>query len=368
VEGYGRVFPNAWGISQGDGHDNTYIHNDVYDGYHAAIGICQCTSVMPASGGVYNNTISFNRVYNLLQGIMNDAGSLYIAAGNAVFTAAGNQILNNIVHDVNDASALDGSSGQAVCPTGLPCDGYGGHGIYLDTQTGLVDVENNLVYRVSDADLNFPMTPPAPNEENTVQNNIFAFARLAVINDGDPYPTGSVPPGPIQTFIAKSNIFYFDRNYTSSPSFTVQGGCTYSGGFIYPDYQLWESNLYWRTDGAFASDAMAFHVQPLPGADSPCTSNTAKWTFYTFAGWQKQPPTTMPLPLNPGEDMGSVVKNPGFSNAAYPVDDYRFPGGSPGVNFVVFDLSRIGRSDPVVFPPVVPGTFVTATFNPATDF
>jgi hypothetical protein len=109
VEGYGRVFPNAWGISQGDGHDNTYIHNDVYDGYHAAIGICQCTSVMPASGGAYNNTISFNRVYNLLQGIMNDAGSLYIAAGNAVFTAAGNKILNNIVHDVNDASALDGS-------------------------------------------------------------------------------------------------------------------------------------------------------------------------------------------------------------------------------------------------------------------
>jgi hypothetical protein len=367
VEGYGRVFPNAWGISQGDGHNNAYTHNDVYDGYHAAIGICQCTSVMPASGGVYNNTISFNRVYNLQQGIMNDAGSIYIAAGNAVFTAAGNQILNNIVHDVNDASALDGSPADAVCPTGLPCDGYGGHGIYLDTQTGLVDVENNLVYRVSDADLNFPMTPPAPNEENTIQNNIFAFARLAAINDGDPYPTGSVPPSAIQTFVAKSNLFYFDRSYTSSPSFTVQGGCTYSGGFIYPDYQLWESNLYWRTDGAFATDAKAFHVQPLAGADSPCTDNTAKWTFYTFAGWQQQPPTTTPPP-NPGEDVGSVVQNPGFANPAYPADDYRLPGGSPGVGFVVFDLSRIGRSNPVILPPPIAGTFVTATFNPAKDF
>jgi hypothetical protein len=73
----------------------------------------------------------------------------------------------------------------------------------------LTDVENNLVYRVSDADLNFPMTPPAPNEENTVQNNIFAYARLAVINDGDPYPSGTVPPSPIQTFVAKEQHILF---------------------------------------------------------------------------------------------------------------------------------------------------------------
>jgi hypothetical protein len=38
------------------------------------------------------------------------------------------------------------------------------------------------------------------------------------------------------------------------------------------------------------------------------------------------------------------------------------------VGFVVFDLSRIGRSDPLILPPPIAGTFVTATFNPATDF
>lgn len=105
VEGYGRVFPNAWGIAQGDGHDNTYTHNDVYDGYHTAIGACQCTGLVPNSHGTFNNTISFNHAYNLFQGIMNDAGSLYFGVGNAVFTAAGNKILNNKVHDVSDASA-----------------------------------------------------------------------------------------------------------------------------------------------------------------------------------------------------------------------------------------------------------------------
>ena len=45
-------------------------------------------------------------------------------------------MLNNKVHDVNDASVLDS-------------DGYGGDGLYTDDYTGLVDVENNLVYRVS---------------------------------------------------------------------------------------------------------------------------------------------------------------------------------------------------------------------------
>jgi len=369
VEGYGRVFPNAWGISQGDGHNNTYTHNEVYDGYHAAIGICQCTSLMPASGGVYNNTISYNKVHDLQQGIMNDAGALYIAAGNAVFTAASNTINNNIVHDVNDASALDGWPTESPCPTGLPCDGYGGHGIYLDTQTGLTDVKSNLVYRVSDSDLNFPMTPPASNEANTVENNIFAYARVAAINDSNPYPNMTVPPTPIQTFVANHNIFYFDRNYLSTPSFTVQGGCTYSGGYIYPDYQLWENNDYWWTGGDFTKYMYAFHVQQsaaTTGGAAPCSFDPHALDFYTFTGWQSQPPTTTP-PISPGEDVGSVVQDPGFANPAYPANDYHFTAGPPK-GFMLLDLDQIGRSNPVINPPPIRGTFVTATFNRATDF
>lgn len=345
VEGYGRVYPNAWGIAQGDGHDNTYTHNDVYDGYHTAIGICQCTSIEPPSGGAFNNTISFNHVYNLFQGIMNDAGSLYIAGGNAVFTATGNKILNNKVHDVSDASVMD-------------TNGYGGHGIYLDTQTGLVHVENNLVYRVSGADLNFPMTPPAPNEANTIQNNIFAFARLSIINNSNLFPGGSVPSVADQVFVATNNLMYFDRNSSSSPAFYVQGGCTYTGGLPYTAYQEWNSTMYWRTDAAFASDLQAYHVQPKPGASTPCAGGAAQWTFYTFAEWQK----------TVGEDAQSVIQNPGFNNPVYPADDYSLPKGSPGVGFVVFDPSQAGRSNPVINPPAIPATFVTKTFNPATDF
>ena len=151
VEGYGRAIPAAFGIGQGMGHDNLYTHNDVYDGYHCAISTSQsiADTTVPSGIGNANNVISFNHVYNLLQGIMNDGGSIRIDDGNFVFTAAGNKILNNKIHDVTDASIQDSN-------------GYGGHGIYMDNATGLVDVENNLVYRVSDAGIYTPRGPNLP--------------------------------------------------------------------------------------------------------------------------------------------------------------------------------------------------------------
>jgi len=348
VEGYGRVIPAAFGIGQGMGHDNLYTHNDVYDGYHCAISTSQSISdtVKPSGIGNANNVISFNHVYNLLQGIMNDGGSIRIDGGNSVFTAAGNKILNNKIHDVTDASIIDSN-------------GYGGHGIYMDDNTGLVDVENNLVYRVSGYAVYTPHGPAAPSQANTIKNNILAFARLAMIAMGFPYGNG-VPASIPQEFAVTNNLFYFDQSTSSNPPFRVQGGCVYSGGVAYPLFQQFSSNLYWRTDGGFASDSKAFHVQPAagPGPNAPCSDDKSTWTFYTFSAWQQMV----------GEDVQSVVQNPGFNNPAYPADDYSLPKGSPGVGFVVFDPSKAGRSNPVIKPPAVAATFPTKTFNPATDY
>ena len=143
---------------------------------------------------------------------------------------------------------------------------------------------------------------------------------------------------------------------TASAAFYVQGGCTYAGRIAYTAYQQWSSNLYWRTDGAFASDPQAFHVQQSLDASAPLRQSKA-WTFYTLRAGRAL-----------GEDAQSVVQNPGFNNPAYPADDYSLPKGSPGVGFVVFDPSQAGRSNPVIKPPAVPATFPTKTFNPATDF
>jgi hypothetical protein len=279
---------------------------------------------------------------------MNDAGAIRVATGNADYTALDNRVYNNKIHDVSDAATLDAS-------------GYGGDGIYLDEYTGAVDVQNNLIYRVSRAGVNMPLALRASNLANVIKNNIIAFPRLSTILNNRPYPDGTVPLQPIQIFSATNNIFLFDRTDASSPSFYVQGGCTFSGGFPYGQFHDRRSNLYWRIDGSFAADPRGFHVQPAagpPGANTICRNATpSAWTFMTFAAWQAF-----------GQDQGSVVMNPGFANPGFPADDFSLPNGAPGAGFVVFNPNDAGRSSAAFTPPAVPATFPTQTFNPATDF
>lgn len=345
VEGYGHVFASAIGIAQGQGHDNLYTHNDIYDGYKGAISICYCTNSDVNPPYTNNNIVSFNHVHDLFQGITNDSGSLYFFVGtpSPPQSGTGNRMLNNVVHDVTDASILDS-------------DGYGGDGLYFDDFTGLGDAENNLVYRVSGHAMSFSGPRPGPNESSTVKNNIFAFARLSLLNAYDPYVLGFVPPSPM-FFTASNNLFYFDRNSSSSPSFYAQGGCVFAGTDApFTGFQQWTNNLYWRTDGGFAADKQAFHVQTKTDANDSCAGQNF-WTFYSLAGWQGL-----------GEDAGSVVKDPGFNNPAYPADDYSLPNGSPLSGFVVFDPTQAGRSNPVIMPPPVPATFPTKKYDPLKDY
>src|SRR5258708_23079445 len=101
--------------------DNLYPHNDVYDGYHTAIGLCICSGFASNS---HDNVFSFNHVYNLFQGLTNDDGAIYMQTVNrGTTTPVGNKMLNNKIHDVSDASAMD-------------ADGYGGEGLYIDTMSG----------------------------------------------------------------------------------------------------------------------------------------------------------------------------------------------------------------------------------------
>ena len=363
VEGYGRIIPSAFGIGQGLGHDNLYTHNDVYDGYHCAISLSQQSGNAPPNGvdgkppiGNGNNTISFNHVYNLLQGIMSDGGAIRIEAGNAAFTADGNKILNNKIHDVSDASSFfEGTHG------------YGGDGIYLDNSTGLVDVENNLVYRVSDTAVYTPHGPAAEHEANKVTNNILAFARQAMIGVNFPYKDGETNPN--KAFNVTNNLMVFDRTSNSpGQSFYVQGQCTYINTLAaYTDFQKFSRNLYWRTDGTFANDTNAFYRQKIPVStgvpNPPCihdptvNSDPALWNFYSFADWQ-----------GIGEDAGSVVKNPHFLFPFFPIDNFWMPLGSPLPGFVVFNPDEAGRRFPAFEAPPIAPTFMTAPFNPRTDF
>jgi hypothetical protein len=96
-------------------------HNEVYDGYKGAIKACYCANSDVNPPFTNNNIISFNHVHDLFQGIMNDSGSIYFGVGtpSPPFSGTGNKMVNNKVHDVNDASVMDS-------------DGYGGDGLYAD--------------------------------------------------------------------------------------------------------------------------------------------------------------------------------------------------------------------------------------------
>src|SRR5262249_50042084 len=159
-----------------------------------------------------------------------------------------------------------------------------------------------------------PQGPSLPNEANIIRNNILAFARIAMFGISTPFPYG-IPTNVPQNFNISNNLMLFDRSNSSSPKFWIQGGCVYPGGAPYTQFQLFTSNLYWRTDGGFATENKAFEVQPAPSttsANAPCSGNTNDWTFYTFAQWQQKV----------GEDLQSVVQNPGFANPNYPADDF----------------------------------------------
>ena len=376
VSGYGRVIPASFGIGQGFGHDNVYVHNDVYDGYHCAISISEGggDNFVPNGNGNADNTIAFNHVHDLLQGIMNDGGSIRIEAGNVTHTAPGNRILNNKIHDTSDASALD-TPDIALHGVNVRI-GYGGDGIYMDNATGLVDVENNLVYRVSDNAIYSPhgpqnSSPTAPwglGQSNLIKNNILAYARGGMISVGDPYYNQtSAPFTAYPVFLFANNLVYFDRDDTLTPSFTVQANCTVSANLEFRQFQRFERNQYWRTDGKFAADKDAFHIQPKPVGASPCSQKPSDFAFFYF---DHHPPGFLSWLHDAHEDIGSLVRDPHFANPAYPADDFSLPYGSPNPFFVPFDTKLAGRVWSYFLftpPPVVP-TFVTAPFNPATDF
>jgi hypothetical protein len=366
VEGYGRVIPASFGITQGNGHHNTYTHNDVYDGYHCAISLVETAGVAdPPNGlGVAYNTISFNHVHNLLQGIMNDGGSIRVESGNTFSDPPGNVIENNKIHDVTDASILDPG-------------GYGGNGIYLDNGTSNVTVQNNLVYRVSDNAVYTPHGAAVAGAPNIVRNNILAFARNGMLAVDDPYKGENGPPWISNlNFEFTNNLMYFDRPLNLNPtqtdsSFSAVTDCTYTGSSSpgnFGNFEMLDWNVYWRTDQKFASDANAFHVQVTPGQPTdkqyPCVRPTAAvysdFDWYTFAQWGAAT----------GQDLHSKVKNPYFVAPQYPFDDYRLLFGAPIAGFVPFDPNQAGRTIPFVWfvPPAVAPTFTTQTYNPATDF
>ena len=351
IQGFSRVFPDGRGIAQGNGNNITYLHNDIDDGYHGGISVCGFGC--PGENG--NNIVSqYNHLWNLMQGITSDGGALYYAIGDQQKSGTGNQILNNLVHDVSDDSVID---------RGIPGTGYGGHGLYLDFQSAGVSIENNVVYHVS-ASTVFIFEGPASGEPpNSLKNNIFAYGRKAMFGEQITWPQNC---GSSVRVNLVSNILYFDQ--TDTTGFYAIQGCADSCGMAFNDFENFQRNLYWRTDGQFSKYPKAFHVltdPPPPDQASSCfepQNPSTSWTFLDFPTWRTGHPLVNGKSLSMNEDEeGTVTVDPGFGNTGLPTDFLLSKSPVAGFDYTQTNstITTAGRTSHVLRPPQVPGTFPT---------
>jgi len=357
IQGYARVFPDGEGIAIGNGHDLTFQHNDVTDGYHAGISVCTngCSSYQMSANGV-NLITQYNHIWNVMGGITSDGGALYYATGGQNGAGSGNQILNNLIHDVNDASTID---------INMSGSGYGAHGIYLDTRSSGIDVENNVIYRVASSGLVMTDAPSDGAPANTFNNNIVAYARRSMYAEQNPWPENCTNTA-LRVSLAH-NIFYFDQDDTSG--FYAIAGCTDSCGMAYNKYQSYQNNLYWRTDGKFASYDKAFHLlttPPPPSQASSCSQvQNPAYTFLTFAQWQNSSPQINGKALSVQEDSsGTASVDPGFGKTGE-AGDFLLPDApvsSFNYNETNNTINSAGRTNPVIQPPTVTETFPTYAY------
>jgi len=373
VDGYSRVFPDGEGIAQGNGNTITYLHNDITDGYHAGISVCEqgCPGAEYGTNGTAIVS-QYNHIWNMIQGITSDGGSLYYNVGGANGSGTGNQIYHNLVHDVSDSAIIDLLGNHYAGPG----TGFGGEGIYLDGQSAGVDVRYNVVYKISGHTLHMTEGPAAGQPPNLFENNILSLGARAMFVELFPWPGKCSPTSQPQVQLY-DNIFNFDRTVNlKNPytSFLAIAGCTNSCGMTFNDFEDLERNAYWRVDGTFENDRYAFRVLKKPATDGTCPTRPAPPSAFDWlsfdkppnskATWQYGAPPSTPVAMN--EDPGSTVTwKPNFGTTGNP-SDYFLKHGPPISGFDIAEtndtITNAGRTSGAR-PQKVLATFPTYVYT-----
>jgi len=279
-----------------------------------------------------------------MQGITSDGGAIYFSTGSRDSTGTKNKIASNLVHDVLDSSAID---------TGIPGYGYGGHGIYLDNKSAAIEVENNVIVRVSDSSIAMSEGPPKGYPANVFRNNILASARKSSFKFPSPWsPEGCGEKQLRVSFV--NNIFHFDSKGTQ-----VIDGCSYSCGVDHNQFENFQGNLYWRVGGGFSTDPKAFQAMVKAPADpAKCQppANPEDLKQLSFADWQ----STMKE-----DTAGTAAVDPGFGKNHQPKDYLLTKSPVAGFDHVKTNdtIHKAGRSHPVILPPPVAATFPAFSFK-----
>lgn len=191
----GVMYPAAVGIWVGQSDHNTLAHNHIHHTFYTGISVGWTWGYKPT--GAHHNTVEYNLVHDIGQGVLSDMGGIYTLG-----TQPGTVIRNNVFHHIDSFS-------------------YGGWGIYPDEGSTEILIENNITYRTKSAGFHQHY-----GKENVIRNNVFAFAKEYQV---------------MRTRVEEHLSFSFERNIVIFDSGELLGS-NWSGD----QYKL-DHNLYWDT-------------------------------------------------------------------------------------------------------------------------
>ena len=266
----GHIFRAGCGVFLGGNASyNEITHNEICNQNWVGIHVGWSWSGKVRTS-THHNTVAYNHIHHLGNGVLNDLAGIYTLGD-----SPGTVLHHNLIHDITRFER--------------GTEGYGGQGIYLDSGSSEIRVENNVVYRTRDGGLfvNCSLSPHA----DIVVNNIFAFSDRSEL---DRDVIGGEP---------EAEHVYLERNIVVPKNNGMFAGI-------------------WRKESKFSSDRNCFWSASGEAAD---------FLGKTFAQWQAM-----------GHDQHSLVADPGFLDPGQ--GDFRLRAGSPALalGFQPIDVSTAG--------------------------
>ena len=252
----GQEFPSAVGVWVGHSSDNEITHNDIGNFYYSGVSVGWVWGY--ADSYAKRNKITHNHIHHIGWTLLSDMAAVY-----SLGKSEGTVISNNVVNHVHAYS-------------------YGGWGLYTDEGSSDIVMENNLVYNTKTGGFHQHY-----GKNNTIRNNIFAFAKQ--------YQLQCTRIEPHLSYRFSNNIVLFKE-----------------GQLLDNEWKKirieMDNNLYWNISGkdfAFAG--------------------------LSFTEWQKL-----------GRDAHSIIADPGFKDSENFDFTIKSKRNTHKVGFVPFDYKKAG--------------------------